>query len=92
MQPLSVIVQMFHVYKTFEDNYKALIDINLHIEKGEFLFLVGPSGAGKTTLMRLLFREERVTSGQIIVYGRNINKIIYFNSIEKFLVSILKKG
>jgi cell division transport system ATP-binding protein len=75
MQFLSAIVQMYHVSVIFDGNWKALIDINLQIEKGEFVFLVGPSGAGKTTLMRLLFREEKATSGQIIVYGRNINKI-----------------
>ena len=75
MQPLSAIVQMFHVYKTFDGNCKALVDINVRIEKGEFVFLVGLSGAGKTTLMRLLSREEKTSSGQIIVYGRNINKL-----------------
>ena len=75
MQPLSAIVQMFHVYKTFDGNCKALVDINLRLEKGEFIFLVGPSGAGKTTLMRLLSREEKTSSGQIIVNGRNINKL-----------------
>jgi cell division transport system ATP-binding protein len=73
--PLSALVQMFHVYKTFDGNCSALTDINLRIDAGEIIFLVGPSGAGKTTLMRLIFREERASSGQIIVHGKNLNKI-----------------
>ncbi len=72
---LSAIVQMFHVHKTFDGNCSALADINLQIDQGEIVFLVGPSGAGKTTLMRLIFREDRASSGQIIVHGKNLNKI-----------------
>jgi cell division transport system ATP-binding protein len=49
-----------------------LVDINLAIERGEFVFLTGPSGAGKTTLMKLLFREEEPSAGQILIDGKNI--------------------
>lgn len=75
MQPLAAIVQMFHVYKTYEGNCQALTDINLSIESGEFVFFAGPSGAGKSTLLRLLLKEEYASSGQIIVYGKNLNKV-----------------
>ncbi len=68
-------IQLFHVYKTFAKDVEALVDINLQIEKGEFVFLVGPSGAGKTTLLRLIFRDELPTSGQILVNGRNVLKL-----------------
>jgi cell division transport system ATP-binding protein len=68
-------IQFFHVHKTFARDVEALVDINLQIEKGEFVFLVGPSGAGKTTLLRLLFRDELPTSGQILVNGRNVVKL-----------------
>ncbi|MEW6380058.1 MAG: cell division ATP-binding protein FtsE [bacterium] len=68
-------VQMFHVHKTFDGHCSALTDINLRIDPGEMVFLAGPSGAGKTTLMRLILREEQASSGQIIVNGRNIGKI-----------------
>ena len=68
-------IQMFHVYKTFARDVEALVDINLQVEKGEFVFLVGPSGAGKTTLLRLIFRDELPTSGQILVSGRNVVKL-----------------
>jgi cell division transport system ATP-binding protein len=68
-------IQSFHVYKTYARDVEALVDINLQIEKGEFVFVVGPSGAGKTTLLRLIFRDELPTSGQILVNGRNVAKL-----------------
>jgi cell division transport system ATP-binding protein len=53
------------VSKKYDGDITALDNINFKVEQGEFFFLVGPSGAGKTTLMRLLIREEVPTSGSI---------------------------
>jgi len=63
------------VNKLFSNKKKALDDINFTIEDGEFVFLVGPSGAGKTTILRLIFREILPTSGSIIVSDIEVNKI-----------------
>jgi len=68
-------IQFFHVGKTYTRDVEALVDINLHVQKGEFIFIAGPSGDGKTTLLRLIFRDEIPTSGQILVNGRNVVKL-----------------
>ncbi len=68
-------IQAFHVYKQYDRESSALSDVPLHIGKGEFCFLTGPSGAGKTTFLKLVFREELPSQGQILVGGRNITAI-----------------
>jgi cell division transport system ATP-binding protein len=50
----------------------ALSQISLHVEKGEFVFLVGPTGAGKSTLLKLLYREETPTEGIVRVLGKDV--------------------
>jgi len=68
-------IQAFHVYKQYDRESTALFDITLHVKKGEFCFLTGPSGAGKTTFLKLVFREELPSQGQILVGGRNVTAI-----------------
>jgi len=64
------------VTKTYSKNLGAALDrVSLHIEPNEFVIIVGQSGAGKTTLMRLLTREERPTSGKVIVGGIDYDKL-----------------
>lgn len=68
-------IQAFHVYKQYERETSALADVTLQVKKGEFCFLTGPSGAGKTTFLKLVFREELPSQGQILVGGRNITAV-----------------
>jgi cell division transport system ATP-binding protein len=65
-------IQAFHVSKHYDRESVALSDVTLRVAKGEFCFLTGPSGAGKTTFLKLVFREELPSSGQILVGGRNV--------------------
>ena len=65
-----------HVSKQYKKSEKpALDDINLHIDDGEFVFLLGHSGAGKSTLLKLILREERASSGRVIVDGKDVAKL-----------------
>ncbi len=63
------------VQKKYNENITALDNVNFKVDQGEFFFLVGPSGAGKTTLMRLLIREELPTSGNIMFKEIDVPKI-----------------
>lgn len=68
------IVEIQNVYKEY-GRIRALDDVSLNFEKGEFISLVGASGAGKSTIVRLLTCEERPTRGRIIVAGRDITQL-----------------
>jgi len=63
------------VSKTYKNGTPALKDISLDIAKGEFVFLVGASGSGKTTFLRLLLREELPDRGRILEAGRDISEL-----------------
>ena len=64
-----------HVAKRYPRGILALHDVNLELPKGEFTFLTGPSGAGKTTFLKLLFGEERPTEGALAVLGHDMNRM-----------------
>lgn len=63
------------VYKTYDSGIKALKDVNIHIDKGEFVFIVGASGAGKSTFLKLIMREEVANAGEVIVNGYDLNRM-----------------
>ncbi len=64
-----------NVTKTYSTGVPALNGINLHIQKGEFVFIVGKSGSGKSTLIKLLLKELEPTSGKIYVNKKYVNKV-----------------
>ena len=63
------------VHKTYDNGTKALRDVNIHIDKGEFVFIVGASGSGKSTFLKLIMREERPNAGEVIVNGFKLTKL-----------------
>ena len=67
-------IEFEHVTKEFK-NITALKDFSVTIEAGEFVFLIGASGAGKSTFIRLLLREISASEGKIIVYGKDLAKL-----------------
>jgi cell division transport system ATP-binding protein len=80
------LIQFVNVSKIYNNKVVALRDINVKIEKGEFVFLIGSSGAGKSTFVRLIFKEEEPSRGQILIANRSINRL------KKKDVSILRRN
>ena len=68
-------IEFINVNKEYNHGVKALDNINIKINKGEFVFLVGPSGSGKSTFLKLMIREEDVSSGKVIIDGSNVSEL-----------------
>ena len=68
-------IQFKNVFKTYPNGTQALKDVTLHVEDGEFAFIVGSSGAGKSTFLKMIMCEERADKGQILVNGTDLTKI-----------------
>lgn len=77
------IITLLKVSKAYATGAPALNGVDLHINKGEFVFIVGDSGSGKSTLIKLLLREITPTSGDIIVMGNDLVKLKH-RKIPKF--------
>ena len=68
-------IKLENVSKVYKGDTVALEDANVEIQKGEFVFLVGPSGSGKSTFIKLLHHEEKPSTGQIFVAGKDIGQL-----------------
>jgi len=73
--PLPAMISLRGVTLVYPNGVRALDNVNLQIEKGEFVFLVGDSGTGKSSLLRLLYREARCTTGEIVVDGIRVDRL-----------------
>ncbi|MCI5879747.1 MAG: cell division ATP-binding protein FtsE [Bacillales bacterium] len=69
------LIRIKDVTKTYKNGVTALYNISLDIEKGEFVFVIGATGCGKSTLIKTMYREERPTSGTITVGGLDVTKL-----------------
>ena len=81
--PSNEIITLENVSKAYSTGAPALNGINLHINRGEFVFIVGDSGSGKSTLIKLLLRELTPTEGNIRVMNYDLNRIRH-RKIPKF--------
>lgn len=70
--PSTIIAEFRNVSKIYPNQQNALLDMNLQVEKGEFLFITGHSGSGKSTLLKLLYGAEIASQGEVIVNGKNV--------------------
>ena len=68
-------IRFRNVTKQYKNGVVELYDLNLSIEKGDFCFIIGVSGSGKSTFTKLLYREEKPNKGEIILGGVNVGRL-----------------
>ena len=80
-------IQVFDVVKMYDGTNPVLDSFSMEITKGEFVFLTGSSGAGKTTILKILFGQERFEKGQVLVHGINIGNLTHKNlyTLRRFM-------
>ena len=69
------LIELKNVYKRYDNGLMALCDVNLTISKGEFVFIIGETASGKSTLIKLLYRQEKPTKGEVVVGGLNVARL-----------------
>jgi cell division transport system ATP-binding protein len=73
--PFAAMISLRNVSLIYQNGVRALDNVSLEVAKGDFLFLVGHSGTGKSSLLRLLYREQLPSSGEIIVDGIHVDRL-----------------
>ena len=68
-------IEFKNVSKTYKNGTHALQNVNLKVEDGEFVYIMGPTGSGKSTLIKLLDGEEVPSSGNVIVNNVNVGRL-----------------
>ena len=68
-------IKLENVTKIYKTGVRAVNNMNVNIGPGEFVYVIGPTGAGKSTFIKLLYRELKATSGKVIVAGQDVSKI-----------------
>ncbi len=69
------LIRLRNVNKTYKNGVTAIYDMDLNIKKGEFVFIIGETGCGKSTLIKMLYREEKPNRGKILVGGIDVAKL-----------------
>ena len=69
------LIKVEHAYKIYKNGTTAVADLNVSIDKGEFVFVIGSTGSGKSTFIKMLYREEKPTKGSVIVGGIDVSKL-----------------
>ena len=75
MKWLREMIEVYKVDMSYKKDIQTLRNVSFNVDSGDFVFLVGPSGTGKTTLLRILYRELIPTSGDVVVIGKHLNRI-----------------
>src|SRR3954467_2816151 len=68
-------IEMRNIVKKYGDGFPAVNDVSIDVQDGEFMILVGPSGCGKSTLLRMIVGLEDITSGDMIIGGKQVNDL-----------------